>query len=279
MTVSIIQINSGLDKQNNLCKVKRLLERAQASRPDVIVLPEYVNYFGPLSTARREGEAGGKSDWYATFSGFAADNHVDIVAGLLKQTEDGKAASCAVHFPKGDKTPVEYMKMHLFDIDLGDEVVIKESAFLARGKAPVTSIVSGIPSGFAVCYDLRFPELFRSLTVRGIRVVFLPAAFTHTTGRAHWELLVRARAVENQLFIIAANQVGPSGAGQLSYGHSMIVDPWGRITSRAPGIEHDEKECILTGEIDFSIQDNIRKELPCLDHIRRDVFSLQAHCE
>jgi predicted amidohydrolase len=274
LLVSVVQINSVTDKKNNLIKVESFLEKAYAVKPDIIVMPEYTNYMGPLSNAYEYGEPMKGSLWYKRLSAFASDNTVDIITGILKQAEDGKAASCAVHFSKKGAVLVEYKKVHLFDIDLDREVVIKESAYLTAGNTPVVTEINGIRCGFAICYDLRFPELFRRLTLKGAQLVFLLAAFTHKTGQAHWEPLVRARAIENELFIVAANQVGLYGEGKVSYGNSMIVDPWGRVIVRAAGIDDPEKECIIHGELDFSYQDKVREDLPCLGHIRRDLFSL-----
>jgi predicted amidohydrolase len=274
LLVTVIQINSSEDKKKNLIKTESFLEKAYAEKPDVIVLPEYTNYMGPLSHAAEAGESPEGSIWYKRLSDFSSENSVDIIAGIIRRAEDGKAVSCAVHFSKNASVPVEYKKMHLFDIDLDQEVTIKESMYLMAGDIPLITEVDNILCGYALCYDLRFPELFRRLTLQGVRVVFLLAAFTHRTGEAHWESLVKARAIENEIFIVAANQVGPYGKGNISYGNSMIVDPWGSIIARAPGIDGPEKECVINGELDFSYQDKVREELPCLGHIRKDIFSL-----
>jgi predicted amidohydrolase len=274
LIVSVIQINSGKDKKKNLVKTESFLEKAYATKPDVIVLPEYTNYMGSLSHASEDGEPLEGSIWYKMLSDFSSEKGVDIIAGIIRRAGDGKAVSCAVHFSKNASVPVEYKKMHLFDIDLVKEVTIKESTYLTAGDTPVITEVNNIPCGYALCYDLRFPELFRRLAIHGVRLVFLLAAFTHQTGKVHWEPLVKARAIENEIFVVAANQVGPYGKGNISYGNSMIVDPWGTTIARAPGIDGPDNECVIKGELDFSYQDKVREGLPCLGHIRKDIFSL-----
>jgi predicted amidohydrolase len=263
--VSCLQLNSGSDPDRNYEKVKNLLVQAASERPDVLVLPEYTNFMGriedfPLQAARRGGR------WFSLFSAFAREHRIEVVAGLLIQLSADKAINTACHFDTDGKQVHEYQKMHLFDIEHSRNVSFRESLHLAPGDRPVTGTVAGCTAGFAICYDLRFPELFRYLTLQGAKVIFLPSAFTAVTGAAHWEVLLRARAIENQVFIAAANQVGSYLKNKASYGHSLITDPWGDVLASAGGSETGEG--LVTATLDFSRQQEIRKQVPCLTHIR-----------
>jgi deaminated glutathione amidase len=152
-----------------------------------------------------------------------------------------------------------YRKIHMFDVVVGG-MEYRESASEEPGDEIVLSeAAGGIPLGLTVCYDLRFPELFRILAIRGARVITLPAAFTKVTGRAHWEILVRARAIENQAFVVAADQIGTHPPDKESFGGSMIVDPWGEVLARAP-----DEECFIAANLDFARQDEVRDKLPSL---------------
>jgi predicted amidohydrolase len=160
--------------------------------------------------------------------------------------------------PDGEVKGV-YRKIHMFDVVVGG-MEYRESASEEPGDEIVLSeAAGGIPLGLTVCYDLRFPELFRILAIRGARVITLPAAFTKVTGRAHWEILVRARAIENQAFVVAADQIGTHPPDKESFGGSMIVDPWGEVLARAP-----DEECFIAANLDFARQDEVRDKLPSL---------------
>jgi predicted amidohydrolase len=153
-----------------------------------------------------------------------------------------------------------YRKIHMFDVVV-DGTEYKESASEEPGEdITVTELANGEPLGLTVCYDLRFPELFRILAIRGARVVSLPAAFTKVTGQAHWEILIRARAIENQAFVVAADQVGTHPEGKQSFGGSMVVDPWGEVLARADG----DEPCFVAADLDAGRQDEVREKLPSL---------------
>ncbi|MBN2534448.1 MAG: hypothetical protein JXB88_16305 [Spirochaetales bacterium] len=271
MIIAGIQINSNNRSEENLKKVFYLLEKAMDMEPDIIVLPEYTNYIGPLDKAYSSGLTK-TSIWHKQLSGFAKINNVGIIAGLLLKAKDKKVSSSVLYFDKEGTWRDVYQKLHLFDAVLDNKVNVRESEFLSPGPGLEVFTINKIPCGFAVCYDLRFPELFRRFTLQKARIIFVPAAFTHTTGKAHWEILVRARAIENQVFIIAINQVGEHIKGKISYGMSMIVDPWGTILARAPAAGEDGQETIITATLDFPYQDSVRENMPCLSHRREDLF-------
>jgi len=186
---------------------------------------------------------------------------VDLVAGSILERVSGqeKLANTSVHVdPHGDLRAV-YRKVHMFDVEVGGRSY-RESALEQPGEEIVLSrTADGVDLGLSICYDLRFPELYRILAVRGARVIVVPAAFTLATTRDHWETLVRARAIENQSFVIAANQVGPHPAGQHSGGRSMVVDPWGLVLAQAP-----DGEGHIVAELDLDRQREIRASLPSL---------------
>jgi deaminated glutathione amidase len=273
LIVTAIQINSNNNSNENLKKVCSLLEGALDTGPDIIVLPEYINYMGPLDTCSSHALPE-KSIWHERLSRFAQQNRVGIIAGLLMKTKNNKASSAVLYVDK-DGNPLEiYKKLHLFDINLDNHMTIRESDFLIPGTDPALITIGQVSCGFALCYDLRFPELFRRMTIKNARIIFLPAAFTNTTGKAHWEILVRARAIENQVFVVAVNQTGKYPAGNISYGMSMIVDPWGTILAKAPAYDESPGETIISANLNFSYQDKVRQNMPCLSHRREDLFHL-----
>jgi predicted amidohydrolase len=198
-----------------------------------------------------------------------------VAGSLVERVDDdpsGRGRNTSVHIgPDGADRGV-YRKLHLFDVEVAGEVY-RESDGEAPGQEIVVSeLADGTGLGLTVCYDLRFPELFRILTLRGARVVSLPAAFTAATTRDHWQILVRARAIEDQVFVVAANQVGEHLPGRASGGLSMIVDPWGRVLDALD----DRHEGFAIADLDIAAQDDIRAKLPSLDHRRPDVYEWPA---
>ena len=172
-----------------------------------------------------------------------------------------------VYAPDGELAAV-YRKIHLFDIDITGKVSDNESSRYEAGTEMVTFDSALGRFGLTICYDLRFPELFRALTLAGARVLFLPSAFTLYTGKDHWEALIRARAIENQVYMVAPAQIGVHGDNKQCFGNTMIVDPWGTVLARAP-----ERECVVLADIDYAAQDKIRAGLPNLVHRRPDVYA------
>jgi len=274
--VAVIQLNSGNNPQANLESTHKLLVEASYKNPDVILLPEYSNYMGHIENfTEAAAERGGP--WFRMLSSFAGENKVEIIAGLLVEHSREKAASVACHFRKDGSYGLEYQKIHLFDVDIPGGVSFRESSRLAAGDHPAIGEISGILSGLAICYDLRFPELFRRLTLGGAKVIYVPSAFTAVTGRLHWQALLQARAIENQVYIVAANQVGNYLKNKSSYGHSMIVDPRGKIIAEARGPvngtpENGKGGQVLSADVDLDELAAVRRDMPCLEHIRSDLW-------
>ena len=261
MRAAAIQLNSNEDKERNLASAEELTRAAAADGAELVVLPEKFNVLGTHAHYLEGAETlDGPTITWARET--AAALGIDLVAGSIVERREGreKLSNTCVHIsPEGDIRAV-YRKIHMFDVVVGD-IEYKESASEEPGEEIVLSeLGDGEPLGLTVCYDLRFPELFRILAIKGATVISLPAAFTQITGEAHWEVLIRARAIENQVFMVAAGQVGVHPENKQSYGDSMIVDPWGevlaRVTEASPGY--------CTAELDFNRQAEVRDKLPSL---------------
>ena len=207
---------------------------------------------GPSLTAARE---------------WARELGIHLLAGSIGERGEAKAANTSVLIGPGGEDLAVYRKIHMFDVDAGG-VSYRESEHERPGSEVVTAPLGEVELGLSVCYDLRFPELFRILALRGARVIALPSAFTTATGRDHWEVLLRARAIEDQVFLVAPNQVGTAPPHYDSFGHSAIVDPWGRVLAIAP-----EGECFVAAELDFAEQDRVRDSLPSLANRRPHAYA------
>ena len=260
MRAAAIQLNSTDDKERNVATADRLTRDAAADGADLIVLPEKFNVLGEHDdyVAGAEPLDGPTISWARDV---ARELGVDLVAGSIVESREGreKLGNTSVHVGPDGELKAVYRKIHMFDVVVGG-IEYRESASEEPGDEIVLSeAADGIPLGLTVCYDLRFPELFRILAIRGARVITLPAAFTKVTGQAHWEILVRARAVENQAFMVAADQIGTHPPDKESFGGSMIVDPWGEVLARAP-----DAECFIAANLDFARQDEVRDQLPSL---------------
>ncbi|HEX4718376.1 MAG TPA: carbon-nitrogen hydrolase family protein [Thermoleophilaceae bacterium] len=261
MRAAAVQLNSNEDKERNLASANELTRAAAADGAQLVVLPEKFNVLGTHEDYVKGAETldGPTISWARET---AAEFGIDLVAGSIVERRDGheKFSNTCVHIsPDGDIRAV-YRKIHMFDVVVGD-IEYKESASEEAGEEIVRSeLGDGEPVGLTVCYDLRFPELFRILAIKGATVITLPAAFTKITGEAHWEILIRARAIENQVFMVAAGQVGTHPENKESYGNSMIVDPWGEVLARVT--DNDPGYCVA--ELDFERQAQVREKLPSL---------------
>jgi predicted amidohydrolase len=276
MKAAAVQLNSTADFGANLATADRLTRAAAADGAQLIVLPEKWTAMGSEEELRACAQPldGPAVSWARDT---AAELRVDLVAGSFLERIPGEErfANTCVHVSSSGAVRAVYRKLHMFDVSIdgrsyresdieipGEEIVLSETTTGEAG-AP------GVELGLAICYDLRFPELFRVLTVGGARILALPSAFTLPTTRDHWEILVRARAIENQAFVIAANQVGPHPGGLRSGGRSMIVDPWGVVLAQAPDGEHH-----VLAELDLERQLEIRAQLPALTHRRPEAYGL-----
>ena len=261
MRAAAVQLNSGGDLARNLERADRLTREAAADGADLVVLPEKVNVMGELEALEAGAEPlqGGPTIGWARET--ARELGIDIVAGSIAERREGhsKLSNTSAHVGPDGEVHAVYRKIHMFDVTVGGQSY-RESASEEPGHEIVLSeLAGGLELGLTVCFDLRFPELYRILAVRGARVISVPSAFTRVTGEAgHWEVLLRARAIENQAFVVAADQVGPAGDKE-SYGGSMIVDPWGAVLARAEG-----GEGFVAAELDVERQEEIREQLPSL---------------
>jgi predicted amidohydrolase len=256
-----VQLNSTEDKDRNLAAADRLTRAAAADGAELIVLPEKFNVLGTHEHYREGAEPieGGRTIGWARET--ARELGVDLVAGSIPELRDGreKLSNTSVHVGPDGEIKGVYRKIHMFDVVVGGQEY-RESESEEPGEEIVLSETAGhVPLGLTVCYDLRFPELYRILAVRGARVITLPAAFTKITGQAHWEILIRARAIENQAFVVAADQIGASPGDHDSFGGSTIVDPWGEVLAKAP-----DEETFIAADLDLARQDEIREQLPSL---------------
>ena len=264
MRVAAVQLNATADRAANMAVADRLTRAAAADGARLIVLPEKWTVMGSDEDQRRAAEPldGPAISWAREI---ARELGVDLVAGSILEFVPGqeKLANTSVHVgPQGEIEAI-YRKVHMFDVEVGGRSY-RESAIEQAGDEIVLSrTADGVELGLSICYDLRFPELYRILAVRGARVIAIPAAFTLTTTRDHWEALVRARAIENQAFVIAANQIGTHPGGQQSGGRSLIVDPWGVVLAQAP-----DGEGHIVAELDLERQREIRTQLPSLANRR-----------
>jgi deaminated glutathione amidase len=266
--VAAVQLNSTADQVANMAAADRLTRAAAADGAQLIVLPEKWTAMGSQEDLRAsaEGLDGAAIEWARAI---ARELSVDLVAGSILERVPGqeKLANTSVHVDPSGEVRATYRKLHMFDVEVGGRSY-RESELEEPGDEIVMSRTdSGVELGLSICYDLRFPELYRILAVQGARVVTVPAAFTLTTTREHWEVLLRARAIENQTFVIAANQVGEHPAGQHSGGRSMIVDPWGVVLAQAP-----DSPGHIVADLDLAGQQEIRARLPSLANRRPQAY-------
>jgi len=260
-----IQMHATADKAANVARASALIEQAAEQGAQLVVLPEFFFQAGSLQQVVEAAESipGPTSEKL----GELADQHaLVLVAGSICERAEisGKGYNTSLLFAPDGQLVSQYRKLHLFDVNLPGELSNEESRWIVPGEELVVVETPLGVIGQATCYDLRFPELFRRLADYGMQVLAFPSAFSLPTGRAHWEVLLRARAVENQVFIVAANQYGPMSPHFTCYGHSMIVDPWGRILAEAP----EDGDAVLTAEIDLALLEKIRARLPVLKHRR-----------
>lgn len=261
---AVVQIEAGTRPEENLETARRYVREAAASGCSLVALPEFFIVRGSQETLAREALTL-DDEIVRSLTRLARDCSVHLLAGSIPIDDPDRADYCynrSLLIDGSGEILAQYNKIHLFDVDIQDEVTVKESDLLSPGDSVVDASVNGLKVGLSICYDLRFPELYRELSSRGARVLFVPSNFTRETGRAHWEPLLRARAIENQCYVVAPNQVGPNPeTGVRSLGQSMIVDPWGQVIARC-----SDTEGWAAGSIDSSYQRRIRRELPSLDH-------------
>ncbi|HVY97152.1 MAG TPA: carbon-nitrogen hydrolase family protein [Solirubrobacterales bacterium] len=266
MRAAAVQLNSTGDKGRNLATAERLVRAAAADGADLVALPEKWN----LLAAGEELLAGAEpldGPSLSAARAWAAELGIHLLAGSIAERGGEKAWNTSVLIGPGGEDLAAYRKVHMFDVDAGG-VSYRESEHEQPGAEVVTGPLGELTAGLTVCYDLRFPELFRILALRGARLITVPSAFTLATGRDHWEVLLRARAIEDQVFVVAPNQVGRAAPHFESFGHSAIVDPWGRVLAIAP-----EGETFVAADLDLSAQDEVRESLPSLANRRPAAYA------
>jgi len=266
--VACVQLTSRDDKAENLEKTERLVAQAAASGADVVLLPEKWNAIGGVETLHEAAETieGGES--VEAMRGWAAQHGITLVGGSITERREGreKLSNTSLVFDPDGELVALYRKIHLFDVDVGGHRY-RESDAEEPGEEPVVARLEGWPIGLTVCYDLRFPELYRILALEGAELVTVPAHFTLYTGKDHWHVLLRARAIENQNYVAAAAQIGETIPGKPSYGRSLIVDPWGIVLAQAP-----DEETVISAELDRARLEEVRRNLPSLKNRRADAY-------
>lgn len=271
LRVAAVQLNSGADKAANLAAAEALITQAAEGGADLVALPELWTYLGPDAGYRANAEPipGPVSEHLAAL---AHRHHIILHGGSFLEADPSNGGerihNTAVLFDRQGRLITRYRKIHLFDAEPTPGArAYRESATTTAGDNIVLAEVDGLRVGLAICYDLRFPELFRALAVRGAEVFILPSAFTLETGRDHWDVLIRARAIENACYVIAPAQFGPHPPGRLTYGRSMIVDPWGTILAQAP-----DTTGLIHADLDLDRVRDVRHRLPSLEHRRPNVY-------
>lgn len=267
--LAICQMQVVNDKDKNLEKAVEMLRKAADKGTDIAVLPEMFNcpYDNKKFLEYSESLSGGKS--IETISQIAKSLNLFVVAGSIPELYQTEIFNTSLIFDNRGEIIGYHRKMHLFDIDIEGGIRFMESEILSPGKKVTVVETEFCKIGVCICYDIRFPELSRLMALEGAEVIILPGAFNMITGPVHWEILMRTRALDNQLFIAAASPARDTSASYVAYGNSMITSPWGTILSRA-----GENEEILIADIDLNEVAKVRRELPLLKHRRTDLYSL-----
>jgi predicted amidohydrolase len=261
---AVVQMTSTADVERNLGTASRLVADAAARGATFVGLPENFAYLRsegqPVPEAQRI-----DGPWVARMAEDARRHHVTMLLGSLPERIDGdtRVFNTSVLLGPEGNVLATYRKIHLFDIDIPGMEHLKESRSVAPGADAIVADTPFGRLGLTICYDVRFPELYRRLTAHGARVLAVPSAFTDRTGKDHWEVLLRARAIENLAYVFAPAQAGHHGRGRTSHGHAMIVDPWGAILAQVA-----DGEGVAVADLDFDRQDRVRRELPALGHRR-----------
>jgi predicted amidohydrolase len=276
LRVGAVQLNATEDVELNLETADRLTRDAVARGAELVVLPEKWTVLGRAAVMEQHAQSlhdGPAVRWAVAI---AAELGIDLIAGSFVERREAseKTSNTSLHVGPDGTILAQYRKLHMFDVEV-DGTVYAESAREQAGEDVTVTTLAGCGRrlGMSICYDLRFPELYRTLVERGAELLAVPAAFTLATTRDHWEILLRARAIEDQCFVIAANQIGAHPPGNRSGGRSMIVDPWGVVLATAP-----DDECAIVAQLDFDLLADVRTRLPSLQH-RRASRIYESHAE
>lgn len=259
--IAAAQMTSGADKARNLEVATRLVQRAAEHGCAFVGLPENFSWMGP-EPERPSAAEPLDGPTLSRMAELARAHRIAVLAGsVLEPAADGRLHNTSVLLGPDGARLATYRKIHLFDVDIRDGATYRESAAVSPGREVVTATLPFATVGLSVCYDLRFPELYRALAGKGATLLTVPAAFTLMTGKDHWEVLLRARAIEDQCYVIAPAQWGRHSEKRLTYGHAMVVDPWGLVTARA-----SEGEGLAIAAYDPALLEDVRRKLPALGH-------------
>lgn len=272
--VALCQMHVAADKERNLAKAVDMIRSAKSGGADIAVLPEMFlcPYVSRLFSDYAEEIPNGPA--FGALSNAARENRIFLFAGSMPEVNDGHIYNTAAIINEEGALVGIHRKMHLFDIDAPGELVFRESESLTAGSSATVVETPYIRAGVGICYDMRFPELSRIMAMRGAGMIVMPAAFNMVTGPAHWEMLIRMRATDNQVYVCACAPARDPDGPYVSYANSMVADPWGQVAARA-----GENEEIVFAKIDTKRIDDIRKKLPLLKHLRRDLYGVSWHGE
>lgn len=269
-----IQMSTVADKMENVRTVKTYLEKIKDENPDFVILPEmfccpYQTENFPIYAEKEGGPV------WQQLSGYAKQYGIYLIGGSMPEKDaEGNVYNTSYIFDREGKQIGKHRKVHLFDIDVKGGQTFKESDMLTAGDSDTVFDTEFGKIGVMLCFDIRFPELSRMMVNDGAKVIFVPAAFNMTTGPAHWELSFRTRALDNQIYMVGCAPARDVSAGYISWGHSIVTDPWGRVTGML-----DENEGILLAELDMDYEEQVREELPLLKSRRKDMYKLEKLCK
>lgn len=261
--IALVQMVSKAKVTENLHEAEQLLIQAREEEAEVVVLPENFAFMGVHETDKLQvGEVYGQGPIQEKISQIAKRLGLWIIAGTIPiKSSDSKVRASSIVYDNKGVNVARYDKIHLFDVRVSEQEAHQESLSIERGTDLVVVDTPVGKVGLTVCYDLRFPELYQRLMFKGAQLFTVPSAFTAVTGLAHWEALLRARAIENLCYVLAPNQGGQHENGRMTYGHSMVIDPWGKILA-----EQNEGAGLITAEIDLQRLQQLRRQFPCVDH-------------
>lgn len=262
--IGIIQMTSGPEPQANLAFIRQQLDNLSRSDVELVLTPENALVCGCKEDYHRHAEIPGQGPLQQALAELAQQYQVWLVVGSMPLRQEGRVTtSTLVYNPQGELVD-SYDKLHMFDVDVADNHArYRESETFAPGSRLTVLDTPLGRLGLTICYDVRFPHMYSELRNQGANIITVPAAFTATTGKAHWETLLKARAIETQCWIVAANQGGIHPDGRETWGHSMVVDPWGKIV-----MQLDQKAGVLVAEIDHTITNSVRANMPLAEHAR-----------
>jgi deaminated glutathione amidase len=270
--VACVQMTSRNDKAANLESAERLVAHAASTGADLVVLPEKWNAIGDVEVLHAAAEPLDGGESVAAMAEWSRRHGVTLVGGSITERREGreKLSNTSLVFDVDGAIVATYRKIHLFDVEVGG-VTYRESEAEEPGEEPVVARLEDWGVGLSVCYDIRFPELYRILALGGAELVTVPAHFTTPTGKDHWHVLMRARAIENQCYVAAAAQVGETLPGKPAYGRSLIADPWGVVVAQAP-----DEPTVITAELDRAHLEDIRAKLPSLANRQPNAYRWPA---